>query len=435
MSGNLRGVVRGWPAWVCAVLVAVGLVSVAAADGPPWSPRRVHGMRPNFIATARVAPTDWPEEPASPSQVDPARFGDALEKLCGWMPPGRPLRYADWVLRYAREFDDDPFLLGALIYTRTLGACRPDYEGPYGGVGLTAIRHDLHWRQLRHGVYHYRVLEDGEWVEREKRMDRYPFGAIRLQRAEENLYFAAALLAMWREQHPSLDRGFEQLPHRHYVSHFVWGDRVRSDRDEDRILTDRRRLLQYYGAIGAAPPLHRLGLDLGSPLDGAPRVISSGLGSERDGGERSHRGIDIESLPGEPVHVVADGRVIFAGVDLPGRQHNRQLTRDEYGELPRSEMGRGGRYVCVLHSGDEGPVRSCYMHMETVEVEAGDELRRGDVIGSVGRTGMRSSAAHLHFELHGEDRLLDPAEVMRGLVIGDPDPDAEAVERVTLLAH
>lgn len=409
------------------VLVAGVLVQ---ADGPPWRARRISGMRPNHIATARVVSTQWPDEPETPAIIDPNRFATALEQLCGWMPPGRPLRYADWIIRYAREHGEDPFLLGALVYQRTLGSCRPDFEDPHGGIGLTAIRHDVHFPYLRRGVYTYHVREGGSWVARTKRIDRFPFGPLRLPQAEENIYFAAALLSVWRDQHESIDHAFEQVPHRHHVSHFVWGDRVRSDRDEDRIFTDRRRLLFYYGAIPAAAPVQRRGIALGSPLDGAPRVVSSGIGSERDGGDRSHRGIDLESLPGEPVRAVADGRVTFAGVDLPGGRNHRQLRRDEYDSVPRAELGRGGRYVCILHPApDEGFLRSCYMHLETVTLEAGEQVRRGDLVGTVGRTGMESSAAHLHFELHAPDERLDPREVLDGLVIGDPDPEISLVRR------
>lgn len=412
-------------------ILAVLLVAASAiADAAPWRARRVRGVRPNWIATARVAPQDWPAEPPTPAQIDPNRFADALEQLCGWMPPGRPLRYADWILRYSAEFGEDPFLVGALVYTRTLGSCRPDHTGP-GGVGLTEIDRDVHAPFVRRGVYTYHVREGDRWVTRERRMDRFPFGAVRLTRGEDNIYFTAALLSVWRDQHESIDAAFEQAPHRHHVSHFVWGDRVRSDRDEDRVFTDRRRLLRYYGAAPEPPTVARLGIDLGCPLDGAPRVVSSGLGSDRDDGERSHRGIDLESLPGEPVRAVADGRVIFAGVDLPGRQSNEQVANAEgYDAFPRRSLGRGGRYVCILHASpdESGPIRSCYMHLETVEVVRGAEVQRGDRIGTVGRTGMESSAAHLHLELHASDRLLDPRELLRPLVIGNPEPTAAEVQ-------
>jgi murein DD-endopeptidase MepM/ murein hydrolase activator NlpD len=412
------------PIILCAALLCVA--SVALADGAPWRARRTPGLRPNYIATARIAPTDWPAEPASPESIDAPRLAAALPRLCGWMPPGRPLRYAEWMIRYGREFGEDPFLLGALAYRRTDGSCRPDFEGPRGELGLTQIRRETYADHLRRGEYRYHVRERGVWNERVRRMDRFPFAGPRIARAEENLYFAAALLSAWRDQHASVDAAFEQRPHRHYVSHFVWGDRVRSDRDEDQILTDRRRLLFYYGAIPAARPIQRFGLELGAPLDGAPRVISSGLGDDRDGGGRSHRGIDVESLPGEPIRAIADGRVVFAGVDLPGNASHEQVARDGYDAYPRASLGRGGRYACIRHVRSDGPdLRSCYMHMETVEVEYGTELHRGDLVGTVGRTGMQSSAAHLHLEVYLGEELLDGSDVLGGLLLGDPSAEPE----------
>ena len=59
-------------------------------------------------------------------------------------------------------------------------------------------------------------------------------------------------------------------------------------------------------------------LPITSPLEGAPRLGTSGLGVDRDGGERSHRGVDIDATVGEPVRAVADGVVQFAGVDMTG---------------------------------------------------------------------------------------------------------------------
>jgi murein DD-endopeptidase MepM/ murein hydrolase activator NlpD len=378
---------------------------------------------PNHMATARVEPDDWPAEPESPAEVDPNRLARALRDLCGWMPPGRPLRYADWMLRYGAEQDVDPFLLGALIHRRTEGGCRPDREGEHGELGLTQIRRELYADTFRRGVYRYQIREGERWVTRERRFDRFPFAGPRLARAEENLYFAAALLSSWRDQHESVDDGFDQVPHRHFVSHFVWGDRVRSDRQEDEILTDRRRLLYYYGAISAPSPIRRFGLDLGAPLDGAPRVVSSFLGAERDDGTRTHRGVDLESLPGEPVRAVADGRVSFAGVDLPGHQSHVNVAKDGYDAHPRDSLGAGGRYVCIRHSLEGDDLRTCYMHLEEVHVEHGQEVTRGEQLGTVGRTGMQRSAAHLHLEVHKGTELLDGSQVLRGILIGRPVPE------------
>ncbi|MFW6051431.1 MAG: M23 family metallopeptidase [Myxococcota bacterium] len=406
---------RAKAAAAAAILVVTG-VGLASADGVPWALRRRAGVRPNLLVGERVHPEDWPPEPDSPAHVDPVRFAEALEALCGWMPRGRAADYTAAILPAADEFDVDPFLLGALV--QRMGRCDRDQEA-LEGIGLTLIPPRMYWHHVRDGTYRYFVREGGAWVERTLELDRHPFHGARLKRPEANLYFAAAFLRVWREQHPHLDEAFDQPPHRHHVSHFIWGDRVRSDRAEDRVLLDRRRLLQYYGAIAPPAPVKRLGLELGSPLDGAPRVISSFVGADRDGGDRGHRGVDVESVLGEPVRAVADGKVVFAGVDLPGRRNHERMTPAEIEAVPRSDLGRGGRYVCLLHDRDDGGwVRSCSMHLEDVEVRHGQQVERGDRIGTVGRTGMRRSAPHLHLELHGPDALLDPADVLRGFLIG-----------------
>jgi len=288
----------------------------------------------------------------------------------------------------------------------------------------------MYQRHFRGHEYIYHVRAGDTWQERTLLLPRFPFNEASLKRAEANLYFAAALLSVWRDQEDDVHAVYPQMPHRHFISHFIWGDRVKSDRAEDRILTDRRRLLEYYGARAVPAPIAALGLSLHSPLDGAPRVVSSGLGSDRDGGERSHRGIDIESEFGEPVRAVANGTVVFVGVDLPGHHHNESMTSQEVNDFPLRPMGRGGRYLCINHDGvASGPaVRSCYMHLHTIEVSTGDTVVGGQRIGSVGRSGMKRSAPHLHLEFRTLEALLNPLEHLSGHVIGKPaDPDGPEV--------
>lgn len=397
------------------MLLALALL---AAAGDPWRARRRHGVRPNRMSALLVEPGDWPPEPASPNPVQPARFARALREICGWMPRGRADNYAKWMLGYGAEFGEDPFVLGALVYR--MSRCRPDAEA-IGGLGLTLIPPRMYADGHRSRAYTYRVMNADGWQEKTLPLPRFAFIPRMLLRAESNLYFAAAFLSVWREQRESVDAAFDQVPHRHYLSHFVWGDRVRSARAEDRILTDRRRLLQYYGAIESAAPLRRRGLELGSPLDGAPRVVSSGLGSPREGG-RKHRGVDVESALGEPVRAIADGHVVFAGIDLPGRHHNSIMEPEQINTFDRKALGNGGRYLCILHGRDDDAesLRSCYMHLETVEVTAGTQVERGQRIGTVGRTGMKRSSPHLHLEIRGPQGLVDPLKLLQGHLIGRP---------------
>jgi Peptidase family M23 len=414
-------------------LLVLSLVLLGLAR--PWPTRRRPGVRPNYVLTDRVLTTDWPAEPASPRAPEPARFARALHELCGYMPPGRDSRWTDWILRESTAFSVDPFLVAALIYRQS--RCTPDAENLDGpGLGLSQIHRDMYSDLVRDGVMRYRVRDADAWAIRERTLDRFPFGGPRLLLAEPNIHFTAALLAMWRDQDASLDGVWEQVPHRHYVSHFVWGDAVRSDWEEERILTDRRRMLEYYGAHTGMTPIHYRGVELGCPLDGCPRVVLSWLGAERDEGGREHRGIDLDSLPGEPVRAVADGFVYFAGVDLPGHRSHEQVARAaDYDRYDRDGLGAGGRYACIRHARDataseEGgsSVRTCYMHLETVEVSYGQTVRRGQRIGTVGRTGMQRSAAHLHLELEDE-RLEDPSAVMNGLLLGRRPADPRMARR------
>lgn len=405
---------------VCLLLVFVLSVLAMGADKPPWRARKRPGMLPNRLAVERVAPTDFQPEPQSPAELDAERFTRALAELCLFPSPKRARGLAAHMMVSAAEFEIDPFLLAALTYRSS--HCRSDKQEP-SGVGLTLLPQRMYQGGFRKRSYHFQVREQDRWVAREKAMPRFAFGPGTLQRAEPNLYFAAGLLAVWREQHDTVDREFEQVPHRHFVSHFVWGDRVRSARAEDRIFTDRRRLLGYYGALPAPAPIRYAGIALGPPLDGAPRVVSSGLGFARDGG-RSHRGVDVESEFGEPVRAIADGKVVFSGVDLPGQRNHLQLAPAQTNAYDRKQLGHGGRYVCIAHrasgEGQGAGLRSCSMHLETVLVRYGDEVTRGQRIGSVGRTGMKRSPPHLHLELLSSSELLDPLEVLRGHLIGTP---------------
>jgi len=85
--------------------------------------------------------------------------------------------------------------------------------------------------------------------------------------------------------------------------------------------------------------------------------------------ENRHQGIDFSAKEGTPVVAAADGIVYFAG------------------ELY-------GRTVSIRHI--EG-YETVYGHLSEVDVIEGQNVKKGEVIGSVGRTGTVNP--HLHFEL------------------------------------
>ena len=327
----------------------------------------------------------WPAEPESPKDIDQARFAKAREIACGWMPKHRPALYAELILRWSATFEVDPMLLAALMVNQS--RCRPRVVTEYG-TGLTQIHQWMHLGHIKDRVYHYKVLDGDTWVDRTLPIKKYLFYGPALKQAESNLYFAAAFLRVFKDQSPALASAFGSITHRHYVSHFIWGDRVRGRGHEDRILTERRRLIQYYkGERGEAAGDFR-GVALQSPLDGTPRVLTSDMGDPRDGGKRRHKGIDFGGPRGEAIRAIADGVVAFAGVDLK-RGPSVRLPPKAAKTYPADKMGAGGLLVAIDHA--QG-LSSHYMHLDSYAVVSGQKVTRGDLIGHVGRSGMKSRA-------------------------------------------
>lgn len=97
-----------------------------------------------------------------------------------------------------------------------------------------------------------------------------------------------------------------------------------------------------------------------------------------------HAGIDWAAPTGTPVHAAADGTVVAV--------HPR--------------FGAYGNYVRVDHVGS---VQTVYAHLSrfAAGIGPGRRVRKGDMIGRVGRTG-RATGPHLHFELHVAGQPIDP---------------------------
>jgi murein DD-endopeptidase MepM/ murein hydrolase activator NlpD len=351
----------------------------------------------------------WPEEPAAPARVAPSDLAQAMAHLCPSSTGTEQLgRYAEGIVRYSAEFDVDPWLLAALVYAQS--DCRASIDNSYG-TGLTLINRGMHEGNIRDGVYRFGVWSDEGWTRKELDVSAFEFRRSVLVNPEPNLYFAAALLSVFGQQCPEIDRAFDSAPHRHAVSHFVWGDRVGDTAPEDRILTARRRLLSTYALLNRGGP-GLGGISFVSPLDGYPRIAISGLGEPRDNGRRPHRGIDFASEQGEPVRSVAAGTVTFAGVDWERRAH---IPLEPWGAaiVHERHMGPRGLFVEVDHG--DGVV-SLYAHLASYDVEVGDQVRAGQHLGEVGRTGIRDSGAHLHFGMFHNGKVLDPLEHLAAYV-------------------
>ena len=407
-------------AFAAILAVVVLIVSVGVAgEKVPWR-RRIGKDVATYHLSAhkRVSPELWPAEPDSPANLEPDRFRDALGQLCGRMPAERLERYAGAVLGEAGRFDVDPFLLAALLYDQSRCWPRtPKRDVERGRFGLTRIPVPMHQPHVRKGEYTYYVGSSGAWRPQTLVVDQYPFNKWQAAKVEPHLYFAAAILSTFERQEESLHSHFEGVPHRHFISHWFYGDRVREVEPENRVLTARRRLIGYYEGAGLFRVGDLGGLDVYPPLDGVPRLVIDYFGNPRGRkGTTGHRGIDIDGAAGEPVRAIAAGRITFAGVDLPGPHAHELLEPEEAAELANSEMGPGGLYVAVNHAGGYGSV---YMHLESLAVQHWDEVEAGDVIGTLGRSGTVKSGPHLHLEIRKDTDRIDPAEPLAAALV-DP---------------
>ncbi len=118
-------------------------------------------------------------------------------------------------------------------------------------------------------------------------------------------------------------------------------------------------------------------------------IITGVYGSQRilNGIPKSpHYGLDFAASEGTKIKAMLDGVVTLSEKDL---------------------YYTGGTIIFDHGHG----VSSLYMHMKNVDVEIGQAVKKGDVIGTVGKTG-RSTGAHLDIRLNWFDIKLDPASVL-----------------------
>lgn len=116
-------------------------------------------------------------------------------------------------------------------------------------------------------------------------------------------------------------------------------------------------------------------------------VVTSSFGMRRHPiQERTamHGGVDLRAPTGTPIYASADGVVEWAS-----KHHNSGL----------------GNMVKLVHNYGFSTV---YGHMDSIDVQVGNYIKRGQLLGYSGNTGA-SAAPHLHYEVRHLNRRLDPS--------------------------
>lgn len=99
---------------------------------------------------------------------------------------------------------------------------------------------------------------------------------------------------------------------------------------------------------------------------------------------RPHNGTDFGAPQGTPIRASGSGKVVFSG-----------------------RNGGHGNFVKIDHP---GPYASSYSHMHKIRVKNGQRVKQGQIIGTVGTTGM-STGPHLHYQFWKNGRFVDPMTI------------------------
>jgi len=100
---------------------------------------------------------------------------------------------------------------------------------------------------------------------------------------------------------------------------------------------------------------------------------------------RPHPGLDISAVAGTPILASAEGTVTYAG------------TKSGYGKTVEIDHGFG--------------YKTRYAHAGSIQVNRGERVVRGDLLGEVGKTGL-ATAPHLHYEVLIDGRQVNPREYL-----------------------
>jgi murein DD-endopeptidase MepM/ murein hydrolase activator NlpD len=101
-----------------------------------------------------------------------------------------------------------------------------------------------------------------------------------------------------------------------------------------------------------------------------------------------HKGLDIRGRDGQRVVAAQTGRVVYSGNTMRG-----------YGKTVIIDHGDG--------------VQSLYAHNSRLLVDVGDEVKRGETIAKVGRTG-NATTEHCHFEIRKDRVPINPLPHLSG---------------------
>ncbi len=108
---------------------------------------------------------------------------------------------------------------------------------------------------------------------------------------------------------------------------------------------------------------------------------------------------------GMRIHPIYKVKMMHFGVDFTAPRHTPiYSTGDGVVERVIRSFGGYGKQVVINHGFG---YKTRYAHMQDFNVKKGDQVKRGDMIGTVGNSGL-STAPHLHYEILKDNKKVNP---------------------------
>jgi murein DD-endopeptidase MepM/ murein hydrolase activator NlpD len=99
--------------------------------------------------------------------------------------------------------------------------------------------------------------------------------------------------------------------------------------------------------------------------------------------EKFHAGVDFSAKAGTPIYATANGKITYAKYE------------GGYGNVVKINHGFG--------------YETLYAHLSQIKTRVGKKIKRGEIIGLVGTTGL-STGNHLHYEVKKQGKNVNPME-------------------------
>lgn len=363
------------------------------------------------------------QAPAAAAPVAPAAQAPAVQPPAAQANPyNAPTELWDLMVKYGEQYGVDPGLIASVAFVETRGSYQPDaHNESTGAMGMMQFLPDT-WEdvsrainvtdpndpeQAIHGAAYY-LNWIREQLPENKRTDEWVLAAYHDGIGNAKQVGAIAQLSNNANEYVKLSQP--------YLSQKQGGEAAAQVAEAPQSASEPQRVADKMVESQTA----------GMPFDGDYALTQSfGVNPERYKSWGGHMGLDYKMPVGTELVATAEGTVIATGFSPAG------------GKAAVAGTGGFGNFILIKHAGG---YQTEYAHLSEIQVNIGDKVTQGQVIGLSGHTGV-SDFPHLHFGVKQEGKYIDPHVYLQNATIpvqnvqvAQAVPPADPVDKVIAAA-